>query len=473
MAPPSPSTPSPSPPGPSASDLGLAATAGPPAGELHRCLGPLAVTSQAVATIGLTLTAVINIPEAMRSAGRSTWISYVIALAAVLLVCETLVLFRRLPPAPRGIAGYVEAGLGLRPAALASWTLLLGYGSSFLACLAFLGFYLDRLLLHAGVPAFGASGFLLGGVACLLLACRDVRLSTHTMLVTESISVLIVLVLTVLVLRQGGPAQDLRAIDPAGDTAAQVSSGLMVAVLSFIGFESAANLGAEALRPERLVPRAMRLAVISAGVLFVLWALFLPEGLAWLPASERFGLDAVSELADRLGQRGAGLWIRLGTFLCLFGSALGSLNALGRLAYSLARQRLLPNPLERVDPHLGTPVRALIAVALPVISGGAVLVARGLSASQLFDVFGGFSVLAFLLVYGMVALSSLRTALPGSSLRRRELVGGSCLAAVSSIAVAYVASVVHQQLPMLITFVLLLLLGLLRLRRVQPLPASG
>jgi len=39
---------------------------------LRRCLGPVAVTAQAVGTVGLTLTAVFNIPEAMRSAGSAT-----------------------------------------------------------------------------------------------------------------------------------------------------------------------------------------------------------------------------------------------------------------------------------------------------------------------------------------------------------------------------------------------------------------
>lgn len=48
-------------------------------GNLRRCLGPLAVTARAVATIGLTLTAVINIPEALRGAGKGLWISYAIA----------------------------------------------------------------------------------------------------------------------------------------------------------------------------------------------------------------------------------------------------------------------------------------------------------------------------------------------------------------------------------------------------------
>ena len=454
----------------------IAPASGPPApaATLRRCLGPVAVTAQAIATIGLTLTAVINIPEAMRSAGRSTWISYLISLAAVLLVCETLVLFRRLPCGPRGIAAYVASGLGDRASLLASWTLLLGYGASFLACLAFLGFYLDRLLVHLGLAGLGVAGFLLGGLACLLLARRDVRLSTGTMLFTESLSVLIVLALTLLVLRQGGPVQDLRAIDPMGDTPVQVRSGLMVAVLSFIGFESAANLGAEALRPQRVVPMAMRLAVISAGLLFLVWAVVLPEGLAWLPASQRYGLDAVSELAERLGHRGAGLWIRFGTFLCLFGSSLGCLNAIGRVAFALAGARLLPRSLARVDPRAGAPAGALTAIAVPLIAGGALPVAKGLSASQLFDGFGGFAVLAFLVVYGLVALSSLRTPLPGMSARRRWLVGGCCLLAVSAIALAYLAGVIDQQAPMLISFLVLMLLGLLRVVALVPAqPASS
>jgi len=46
----------------------------------------VAVTAQAIGTVGLTLTAVFNIPEAMRTAGSATWISYSLALVVVLLV---------------------------------------------------------------------------------------------------------------------------------------------------------------------------------------------------------------------------------------------------------------------------------------------------------------------------------------------------------------------------------------------------
>ncbi|MEY3767390.1 MAG: hypothetical protein RLZZ11_460 [Cyanobacteriota bacterium] len=435
---------------------------------LRRCLGPLEVTAQAVGTVGLTLTAVFNIPEAMRTAGAATWISYGLALLVVLLVAETLVLFRRLPGSPGGIAAYVGAGLGARLGATASWTLLLGYGATLVACLLFFGFFLELLLRHLGWQVPQLLAYLLGGLGCLELARRDVQLSTRTMLLTETISALIILALTLVILRHGWGAPDLRAINPLNDTTAQVRSGLMVAVLSFIGFESAANLGREAMDAERAVPRSIRTAVLLAGVLFMVWGAFLPEGLAWLPPAARQSLDPLSALAEAMGIPGAGLWIKVGAVLCLFGTCLGALTALARLGYGLAEQGLLPPPLARVHPRYGTPARALMAAGLPLLLVGALVVQRQLNISQIFGVFGGFAVLAFLLVYGLVALSSLRVHLPGNSRCRRLIVGGACLAAVGSMAVAYVSGVLGQQNGMLLTFAALLLLGAIRVWCVVP-----
>ena len=79
-----------------------------------------------------------------------------------------------------------------------------------------------------------------------------------------------------------------------------------------------------------------------------------------------------------------------------------------------------------------------------------------------------------MLFRSLVALSSLRTPLPGMSARRRWLVGGCCLLAVSAIALAYLAGVIDQQAPMLISFLVLMLLGLLRVVALVPAqPASS
>jgi len=435
---------------------------------LRRCLGPVAVTAQAVGTVGLTLTAVFNIPEAMRSAGSATWISYGLALMVVLLVGETLVLFRQLPGSPTGIAGYVGAGLGGRVGAVASWALLLGYGATLVGCLVFFGMFLEQLGLHLGLPLPRLVAYLLGALGCLELARRDVQLSTRTMLVTESVSALIILSLTAAVVWKGWGAPDLAAINPMRDSSAEVRSGLMVAVLSFIGFESAANLGSEALQPERAIPRSIRTAVLVAGGLFMVWGAFLPEGLAWLPAIDRQSLDPLSALADRLGIPGAGLWIKFGALLCLFGSCIGCLTALARLLFGLAEEQLLPAQLARVHPRFGTPSRALLAAGLPLVAGGGLVVQRNLTINEIFGLFGGITVLGFLLVYGLVALSSLRVVLPGNSRRRQRLVGGGCLAAVAAMAAAYLTGVLGQQNTMLISFGGLMLLGALRAWWVLP-----
>lgn len=429
---------------------------------LRRCLGPVAVTAQAVGTVGLTLTAVFNIPEAMRTAGSATWISYGLALLVVLLVGETLVLFRQLPGSPNGIAGYVSAGLGARIGALASWALLLGYGATLLSCLVFFGMFLEQLALHLGLQVPRLLAFLIGAFGCLELARRDVQLSTRTMLATESVSALIILCLTAAVVWKGWGASDLTAVNPLADTTAQVRSGLMVAVLSFMGFESAANLGSEALRPQRAIPNSIRTAVLVAGVLFMLWGAFLPEGLAWLPAAERQGLDPLSVLADRLGIPGAGLWIKAGTLLCLFGACIGALTALARLGFGLAEQRLMPVALARAHPRYGTPTSALLVLGLPLVAGGAWVIQLHLTINEIFVLFGGFTVLGFLLVYELVAIASLQVTLPGNTRIRQLLVGGSCVAAVSAIALAYLSSVLGQQNGMLITFSALMLIGVAR-----------
>jgi amino acid transporter len=434
---------------------------------LRRCLGPLAITAQAVATVGLTITAVINIPEALAAgAGAATWLCYAIALLAIVLVSETLVLFREHPARASGIGGYVAAGLGPVPTALACWALLLGYGAVFIGCLAFFSAYLAGVLQPLGLPLPPLLGFLAGGGLCLELARRDVRLSTTTMLITEALSVLVVMGLCVLVLVAGGAA----AADPAALAAdlrldGQLQAGLMIAVLSFIGFESAANLGEEATNPQRAVPMALRWSVLLAGAIFLGWALVLAEGLSWLTPALRAGVDPIGALAQRLGQPLAGHVVHLGATLCLFGTCLGSLTALGRLGYTLAGKGVLPRPLQGVHPRFRTPSAALAWTALPALLLGGGLVLAGQQPQGLYAGFGGFAVLAFLLVYGMVAVSALRRSLPAVSARRRWLVAGTSLAAVVAVSLGYLSGLIHGQQLLLWIFLACMLLGWLLVRR--------
>jgi L-asparagine transporter-like permease len=108
-------------------------------------------------------------------------------------------------------------------------------------------------------------------------------------------------------------------------------------------------------------------------------------------------------------------------------------------------------------------------VGLPMVAGGALVVLHHLSINQIFGLFGGFTVLSFLGVYALVAVSSLKVELPGNSRKRQFMVGVGCLLAVIAMILAYLSGVPSEQHTMLLTFVLLVLVGVMRVwRRVAP-----
>ncbi len=408
----------------------------------------------------MTVTATINIPQAFAAgSGNDTWISYAVAMTVILLVAETLVLFRHHPPQASGIAGYVGAGMGPIPTALASWALVLGYGAVLVACLAFLSSYLAGFLQAVGVVIPQPALFLLTGGLCLELARRDVQLSASTMLLTEGISVLLVMGLCVLVLQQAHSSSVLSAIAPPTGGSDQVGAGLMVAVFSFIGFESAANLGEEAHAPQRAVPLALRASVLVAGSVFLFWAWVLVQGLASLPAAQRLGVEPLVALAKQMGDAPAGSLIMVGATLSLFGSGLGSVTALGRVVYALSGQGVLPAKLQAVHPRFQTPAMALVCSTLPLLVAGAWLVGLGVTPQILYNQFGGFSVLAFLLVYGLVACAALRRPLPATAQLRRRLVAGACLVAISAVLLSYGTGLAAQQSLLLWSFAVAMVVG--------------
>lgn len=427
---------------------------------LRRSLGALPTTAQALATVGLTLTAVINIPAALAAgSGRSTWLCYLIALLVIALVAETLVLFRHHPARASGIAGYVAAGLGTRATALASWALFLGYGAVFVSCLSFFGAYATGLLQHLGLPLPALLAFLLGGAGCVLLACCDLSLSAGAMLLIEGVSVLLVMALCALVLARPGEAEALTALPEWRPLDGAVSAGLMAAVFSFVGFESAANLGEEVRAPERAIPLALRSSVLLAGVIFLFWAVVLTEGLLGLPAALRDGVDPVAALSRQLQWPFAGTLVDLGATLSLFGTSLGGLTAMGRLGYGLSQMRVLPSGLAAVHPRFRTPALALGGSAAAGLLLGAGLQLAGQPPQHLYDRFGGFAVLAFLLVYALVAIAALRHPLPGMATGRRQTVAAACLVVIAAVLVAYLTSLLRSDPPLLGLALLALALG--------------
>src|SRR6266849_3348973 len=92
------------------------------------------------------------------------------------------------------------------------------------------------------------------------------------MLWIEAVSMSLVLIVVVLVLVRHGLHLDWQQFQLRGMTGSGLRLGLVLALFSFVGFESATPLGSEARNPLKTIPRAVIQSAVLAGVFFTVCA---------------------------------------------------------------------------------------------------------------------------------------------------------------------------------------------------------
>src|SRR5271168_540942 len=236
-------------------------------------LSPLETLAQSVSTIAPTATPAATIPLVCALAGNATWLAYLLATAAILLVALCIAKYARYSSSPGSLYTYAHTVLPPWLAATAAWSLLLAYvatGSSVTAGF----FHYANLLLHDLTGHFVSGAFLsfLCAAISTFIAWRDVKVSARLMLWIEAISVASILIVVLLVLVRHGPHLDSAQLRLHAMTGSGLRLGLVLALFIFVGFESATTLGAEARNPLKTIPRAVIQSALLAGAIFVLCA---------------------------------------------------------------------------------------------------------------------------------------------------------------------------------------------------------
>lgn len=305
--------------------------------------------------------------------GGAVWVPLLVALVlAMLTACSYAELVTKYPRAG-GAAVFAERAYKTPVLSFMVGFCMLAAGVTSAAglSLAFAGDYLGALLDVPTIPA--ALAFL---VLVALINLRGIKESVRSNLVMTTIEVaglLLVIVLVAFMLGAGrgdlGRAvQFTEGVHPA--TAVLAAS--LLAYYSFVGFETSANVAEEVRDVTRVYPRALFGALITAGVVYVL------IGVASVTAVPVPDLSASSgPLLDVVRATGFGVPAWLFSLIALIAVANGALLTMimsSRLAYGMARERLLPRPLARVLPHRRTPwvaivVTTLAAMALTVTGG--------------------------------------------------------------------------------------------------------
>ena len=375
----------------------------PPGYGLRReALSAVETLAQSVSTISPTATPVATIPLVWVLAGNGTWLAYLLALAAILLVALCISKFARYSASPGSLYSYAAPILPAWCGAIVASSLLLAYvatGSSVIG-----GFYhYGKLLLRdAGVGGFSVvlQVLLVTGIAAWV-AWRDVKVSARLMLWIEAISVSLILVVVALVLLRQGHHIDREQLHLRGMTGSGLRLGLVLALFSFVGFESATTLGAEARNPMKTIPRAVIQSALLSGAIFIVCAY--AEVLGLRAAGQTLGESSapMRVLAHLGGVEFLGILIDIGALVSLFACTLACLTAAARVLLLMSHGGLAHGSFRATHARNETPTRAIIVTAIAAAVPVAILAARGADGLDVYGWMGSLGTYGFIVAYAL------------------------------------------------------------------------
>jgi amino acid transporter len=368
-------------------------------------LSPMETLAQSISTIAPTASPAMTVPLVFALAGNGTWLAYLIATVAILLMAFCVSRFARysscsgslytfskcLPPVFTGISG---------------WAMLIAYVAT--AASVGGGFInyanvFALALFNRPAPPVLMAILCVGGAT--YIAYRDVQVSARLMLWIEAASVAMIALVMILLLWRFGlhidPSQlHLRGVSPSG-----LRLGVVLAIFSFVGFESATSLGAEAVDPLRTIPRAVIQSALFAGVFFILCAYLETLGMSTLNqdlGTSPAPLRALAGLAN-VGQ--LGVLIDIGALVSMFAATMACLTAAARVLLRMSQNGLVHRSLSRTHNKNATPHLAVLAIGVAILAPVAYLAARGFSGSDIYGWLGSLSVYGFITAYGLAAIA--------------------------------------------------------------------
>jgi amino acid transporter len=375
-------------------------------GLRYEILSPMETLAQSVSTIAPTTTPVATIPLVCALAGNATWLAYVLATVAVLLVAWCIGRFARYSASPGSL--YTYAAMILPPwlGAVTAWSLLLAYvatGSSVIG-----GFYHYANLLLRDATGHGTSTVLLAAIVTgisMWIAWRDVKISARLMLWIEAASLVVILTVVVLVLLRHGMHVDRTQLQLRGVSGSGLRLGLVLALFSFVGFESATTLGAEARNPLKTIPRAVIQSSLLAGAIFTVCAY--AEVLGFRSVGQDLGSSQapMHVLASVGGVPVLGPLIDIGALVSLFAGTLACITAAARVLLLMAHNGIAHASLSATHVRNETPGRAIIVTGLAAVVPVIVLAARNASGLDVYGWMGSLATYGFIVTYALVSFA--------------------------------------------------------------------
>ncbi len=357
--------------------------------------------AQSIANIAPTATPAVNLGLVFAASSGGTWLTYVVATVGLLLISVCIAQFAKRNATPGSLYAYVSQALGSGAGFTVGWALILAYLTTGIAVIAGVGNYLTDLLKTSGIvlPPFVIYAACALGI--FLISYKDVSLSARVMLAVEGASVAFIFVVAMIAMsKKGFDSSQLHLVGLTGDG---LRNGLVLGIFSFVGFESATAMGAEAKNPLKTVPLAVYLSTAISGTFFVIMSFVMVSAFR----GGKYPDAPLLALGNVAGIPVLGIICGLFAMVSLFACALACITAVSRIVMAMGRDGLLHVSMgathaKNETPHVAAAASAVLMFIVPTIMS-----VRGISMSDIYGLNGTIATYGFLVAYICIAVGAL------------------------------------------------------------------
>lgn len=371
-------------------------------------LSPSETLAQSVALIAPTGAPVMTVPLVFGLAGEGCALAFLISTITILLVALNINQFARISASPGSLYTYITEHMHPRFGVLAGWALLIAYIGTAAAVSVGVTNYAN-VILHDrfGLEAYPWLLTALVMVFACYLAYRDVQMSTRLMLWLEAGSVALIAVVAGTTIVQHGWRPDISQFTLKGVTPEKLRVGLVLAIFSSVGFESATSLGSEARNPLVAIPRAVKWSAILAGLFFFLCAYAEVLGFRGEPQTLDKSLAPLHVLAQKAGLPPlVGTLTDLGAVLSFFSCFLACITAAARVLFLMSRHGVLHSLFGETHEQNKTPHRAVLVSSIVAFLPAGIMTFRGVNLFDIYGLIGTLATFGFVTTYILVSAAA-------------------------------------------------------------------
>nr|MBA3826620.1 APC family permease [Ktedonobacterales bacterium] len=349
--------------------------------------------------------------------GAAIPLCYLVGFVISLLVANSYSEFSREIPSSGSSYTFITQGIGPRFGFMSAWVGLLavtlGVPYTFIGLASNLQFILRTSF---GFNVHWSFYFILLLGIAFAICYSGIRQSLNVDFTFLAVEIGVCLLLVIIVLLSVGQHGGLTAAPftldaiPSGGQGFTFNliTGVILGVLSYIGFETAASLGSETRNAHRNIPIAVFGSMVIVGVFYLLMVYTETVG---------YGIDKIApDFASNSGiapfhviSQHFSPWLTIfvdlvGVF-SFFSAGIAILNGSARILFTVAREGLLPGFLGYLHPTRRTPVGAVTALCL---GGGVIGLIIGflIQPTNAFAFFATLDALSVIIIYALVCVGT-------------------------------------------------------------------